>query len=262
MFRLVVAGMLDPKKAAKVSSCKLLATFGHNKFRRFIVLGRARTGSNLLLSFLNSHPNIYAEGEILCNLHGRDHKDIIAKTFNKQAFFVQAKGCKIFYYHPMDEDSSDALDDLASMDDLYIIHLKRRNILRTLVSNKFLSMSGKWAEKIHWGSSLKINRGGGGATCRFTVEELIKNFNQVKAQEKAGDERFRNHPMLSIYYEELVSHPKQTFREVTDFLGVGYRRPQTNLKKQNTMPLRQAIVNYDELKSAFSGTEWQPFFDE
>ena len=68
--------------------------------------------------------------------------------------------------------------------------------------------------------------------------------------------------MLSIYYEELVSHPEQTFREVTDFLGVGYRRPQTNLKKQNTMTLTQAIANYDELKSAFSGTEWQPFFDE
>ena len=162
MFRLVVAGMLDPKKAVKVSSCKLLATFGHNKFRRFIVLGRSRVGSNLLLSFLNSHPGVYVEGEIIKRLHGRDHKDILAKTFSKQAFFVQAKGCKILYYHPNDDECSDALNDLASMDDLYIIHLKRRNILRTLVSNKFGIMSGKWSEKIHWGSSLKINRGGGG----------------------------------------------------------------------------------------------------
>ena len=162
MFRLVVASIIDPRKAAKVISCELLAAFGHNKFRRFIVLGRSRVGSNLLLSFLNSHPNIYAEGEILFNLHGRDHKDILAKTFSKQAFFVQAKGCKIFYNHPLDDECSDALDDLTSMDDLYIIHLKRRNILRTLVSRKFGSMSGKWAEKIHWGSSLKINRGGGG----------------------------------------------------------------------------------------------------
>ena len=260
MFRLVVASIIDPKKAVKEISCKSLATFGHNKFRRFIVLARPRVGSNLLMSFLNSHPNIYIEGEIIRDLHGRNHKNIIAKTFSKQPFFVQAKGCKIFYYHPRDDESGDALDDLASMDNLYILHLMRKNILRTLVSKKIGRMRGRWAEKTHWWGSLLEKKEE--VACHFTVDELIEGFKQTKTWEKEGNERFRNHPILSVYYEELMSQPEQTFREVTDFLGVGYRRPQTNLKKQNTMPLTQAIVNYEELKSAFSGTEWQPFFDE
>src|SRR5690606_26460474 len=112
--------------------------------RKFIVLSRSRTGSNLLISFLNSHPNIRARGEMFARLNGKNCKDVLARGFARQPFYVKATGFKIFYYHPMDDDSGHVWDVLAELDDLRIIHLKRRNILRTLISRKIADTQGVW----------------------------------------------------------------------------------------------------------------------
>ena len=256
MFRSLIRGIKNPKEIVTLISYKLLSTVGHNKFKRFIVLSRSRTGSNMLISFLNSHSNIHAEGEILSKLSGRNHKNILAKVFAKQPFYVKAKGFKIFYYHPQDDKSSGIWNDLASLDDLYVIHLKRRNILRTLISRKIAGIQDVWATDQHSGADSKE------IAITFTVDELSEGFNQTKAWEQAGDDKFRNHPLISIDYEDLVSHPEQTFRKVTEFLGVRYQQPETKLRKQNIKSMRETVTNYEELKSAFSGTEWQPFFDD
>lgn len=257
--RSVVSGIRNPKKAVTVMGHKLLATFGHNKFRRFIVLSRSRTGSNMLISFLNSHPNIYAEGEIFRKLSGRNYKDVLAKAFARQPFYVKAKGFKIFYYHPLDDESSGIWDALVSLDDLYVIHLKRRNILRTLISRKVAGLQDVWGIKTtdqHSGTDRKE------IAVTFTVDELSEGFRQTREWEQAGEDMFRNHPLISIDYEDLVSHRESTFRKVAEFLDVRYLEPETNLRKQITKSMRETVTNYEELKSAFSGTEWQPFFDD
>jgi LPS sulfotransferase NodH len=257
--RSVVSGIRNPKKAVTVMGHKLLATFGHNKFRRFIVLSRSRTGSNMLISLLNSHPNIHAEGEIFRELSGRNYKDVLEKAFARQPFHVKAKGFKIFYYHPLDDESGGVWDALASLDDLYVIHLKRRNILRTLISRKIAGIQDVWAIKTtdqHSGTDRKK------IAVTFTVDELSEGFGQTREWEQAGEDTFRNHPLISIDYEDLVSHRESTFRKVTEFLGVRYLEPETNLRKQITKSMRETVTNYEELKSAFSGTEWQPFFDD
>ncbi len=73
----------------------------HSDFQRFIVLSRSRTGSNMLLSFLNSHPNIHAEGEVFNRLNGQNYQEILSRVFADQPPRILAKGFKIFYYHPM-----------------------------------------------------------------------------------------------------------------------------------------------------------------
>ena len=255
----MVRGLKNPKTTVGLISHKLLATVGHKEFRRFIVLSRSRTGSNMLISFLNSHPNIHAQGEIFSKLSGRNHKDVLAKAFARQPFYVKAKGFKIFYYHPQDGKSSGIWEDLASLDDLYVIHLKRRIVLRTLISRKIAGIQDVWVSK-------SADRPSGAdrkeIAVTFTVDELREGFKQTKAWEQAGDDTFRNHPLISIDYEDLVNHPEQTFRQVTEFLGVRYLQPETKLKRQNTRSIMETVTNYEELKSAFSGTEWQPFFDD
>lgn len=258
--KLVVKGLKNPKKAAMAISHKLLAPVGHNKFRRFIVLSRSRTGSNMFISFLNSHPNIHSEGEIFSNLSGRNYKDVLAKAFAKQPFYVKAKGFKIFYYHPLDDKYSGVWNALASLNDLYIIHLKRRNILQTMISRKIADIQGIWAIK-------STDRHSSGADRKeiavaFTVDELRRGFQETRAWEQAGENMFRNHPLISIDYEDLVYNREPTFRKVTEYLGVRYLQPKTNLKKQNTKNMREMLTNYEELKSAFLGTEWQPFFSD
>jgi len=259
VIQAVREGIRNPKNALAVVSHKLLSLVGNNQYRRFIVLSRSRTGSNLLISLLNSHPHIYAEGEIFAKLSGRNYKEVLAKAFAKQPFHINAKGFKIFYYHPLDDRSCNIWDELQSLNDLHIIHLKRRNILRTLLSRKIAKIQNVWAvssDRQH--SNLCKDK----VSTHFTVDELNKGFKQTREWEEVGDKMFRTHPVLSIDYEELVNDRTNTFRKVTEFLGVEYTQPKTELKKQNTKSMRETITNYDALKSAFFQTEWGLFFED
>lgn len=222
------------------------------------MLSRSRTGSNLLISLLNSHPHIKAEGEIFSKLNGKNYKEVLAKAFSKQPYFVKAKGFKIFYYHPQDDCSCGIWDELQSMKDLYVIHLKRRNILRTLISRKIAGIQDVWVVRSDRRSSSRKEQ-----TCiSFTVDELNEGFRQTREWEDAGHNKFRNHPLLSINYEDLINDRSTIFRELTEFLDVQDTQPKTNLKKQNHRSMKETITNYNQLKLAFVETEWASFFEE
>ena len=258
MLNSVRKGMKNLKKAFLEAGTKLLSTVGNHEYKRFIVLSRSRTGSNLLISLLDSHSQIHVKGEKFVRLRGRDHKKILANLFSKQPHFLKAKGFKIFYEHPLDDDSCSIWEDLQSMEDLYVIHLKRKNILRTLLSRKIAGIQNVWAvtpnEKSH---SCQEQ-----VTVSFTVDELNAGFRQTREWEEMGDASFSRHPLLSIDYEELVADRATTLRKVTQFLGVEYRSPKTELLKQSCGSMREQISNYDELKSAFAETEWGHFFED
>lgn len=246
-----------PKQIAKRIDTGLVSLFGQQQYRRFIVLSRSRTGSNLLISLLNSHRQIRADREIFNRLNGRNYKDILDRAFAKQHFWVKAKGFKIFYYHPIDHIDCGIWNDLLAMDDLYVIHLKRTNILHTLFSRKVAGIQDQWTAQSRSKGQAPREK----IRVSFTVDELAKDFQQTRTWEEVAEQNLRNHPLLSVNYEDLVTERAATFRKVTDFLGVDYRLPNTELRKQNPQKLQDLITNYDELKGAFAGTEWAQFFE-
>jgi LPS sulfotransferase NodH len=241
---------------ARLVANRALAVFGHERYVRFIVLTRSRTGSNLLLSFLNSHPNVFSDGEIFARLHGKDPLTRLDSVFRRQPRYIKAKGFKIFYYHPLD-GSADALwERLAGEKDIRVIHLTRRNILRTLVSRKIAGIGDSW-------TGTRFDAAGSAGKCvAMTVEELDAGFRQTREWEKTAEVRFREHPVLRVTYEELVQDPRATSAKVTEFLGVSRSEPRTGLRQQNPEGLRKLLSNYEELKKSFTGTPWQAYFDE
>jgi len=96
----------------------------------------------------------------------------------------------------------------------------------------------------------------------FTPEELEEDLSKHREWEKQGDEMIRKNFLVSAYYEDLVNDPERTFLRITDLLSVHHVHPRTNLTKQNPERLRDLVIDYDELKSTFSRTEWQTFFEE
>lgn len=246
-----------PDKAFRELGYRLLSIFGHSDFKHFVLLSRSRTGSNMLVSYLNSHPNIRMKGEIFGWLKGKNYKDILAKLFDKQPYYIKAIGCKIFYYHPHHYESNDIWDELISMSNLSVIHLKRRNILRTLVSRKIAGIQNVWVAGSSNGGEPDSSK-----AVSFTMEELEKDFKQTRDWEKSGDEMFCKHPLLSVYYEDLVIDPQGVLGNIMDFLDVKDMQLTTKQRRQNPERLRDLVINYDELKSAFSGSKWELFFDE
>jgi hypothetical protein len=65
-------------------------------------------------------------------------------------------------------------------------------------------------------------------------------------------------PVHEVEYEQLVADPSR-FRGVLQFLDVdpdaGELR--TTLRKWNQRPYRDAIVNFDEVRAALRGTEFE-----
>lgn len=249
----------EPDKIAKKVAHRGLSAVGTHSYRKFVVLSRSRTGSNMLIQSLNSHPQIAADYEIFAKLQDRAETDILARAYARQPFYIKAKGFKIFYYHPQDAKDSPVWEMLQAVEGLHVIHLKRRNILHALVSSRLAYQTGIYGlrtdrEAEHYREAVP--------SLRFTPEELERDFGQTLKWEQQGAARFSGKPFLNITYEDMTADMPREFDRITEFLGTTRRLPRTDFKKQRTSSLWDTVENYGELKEHFGGSAWAKYFDE
>ncbi|MGC1506805.1 hypothetical protein [Ketobacter sp.] len=249
------AAKKDPAKAYKVVKLNVLGLFGGRDYQKFMVLTKSRTGSNLLLSYLNSHPNVYCEGEKFWKLSGRNYKTILQSAYRKQPAYIKAKGFKIFYYHPLDQETCDVWGDLARMEDIRVIHLQRRNVLKSHVSHKIAVANDQW---------MSTHQGRGAAEKKkvyISVEELRDVFEKTESRAEAANTTFKNHKTITVFYEDFVRDP-EVYQQILDFLGMDRLPPRTVLKRQNPEKLPDLVENYSELKAAYKDTRWASMFTD
>ena len=230
--------------------------FGYREYRKFIVLTRGRTGSNMLLEMLNSHPNIYTKPEILMWLRGRSIDEILNRIYTRVPQRIKAIGFKIFYPHPIDDNTGIVWEKLKEINDLHIIHLKRRNLLKTLASIKIAHKT-KVFRQIR-DIDIPLSR----KQIEFTSEELVTELERLKNWEDTFAEVFRLHKMIEIYYEDLVEDPKTEFLNILNFLDLKPALIHISIKKQNPEPLSELITNYNELKQKLMNTKWAYCFED
>ena len=94
----------------------------------------------------------------------------------------------------------------------------------------------------------------------LSAEFLEQEFQRVSSWEISSAEYFNEHPILDIDYEDLAKATHVEFRKLTEFLGVEYYDPFTDLEKQNPEPLSDLISNYAQLKKYFEDTKWADYF--
>jgi LPS sulfotransferase NodH len=269
--------------------------------RRFVILGSARTGSNLLLSLLSAHSHIKTYGELF-NL------DVLLQGMLREALedpisFLQrrvykahrpeiaAVGFKMFYDHltkdylqkPIDVSQMgqisrermtqfrrfvesnyawETLDErfratwefLRADRSLAVIHLKRRNMLHTLISLKRALITDEW-----W--SLKSSSQAT-ASMRLDPEECCRYFDKLENFAAEADTAFADHPKIDVTYEDFTNGQQQeTSQRIFTFLNVSYEPVTTRMKKQSLASLPETIDNYAQLKSYFQQTRWNVFFE-
>lgn len=250
---------------------------GRSDYRRFIILGRGRTGSNFLRGLLNSHSQIVTFGELFrfydsigweFPLYDRYWQDpgLIAlmqndpvgflekKVFRKYPKQVSAVGFKLFYYHAQEDSRRAVWTFLRDRKDIRIIHLKRNNTLRMILSEK------KAFKTDNWTNTTGIEEE------KFTVtldyEECLWRFRHEQGVAEEFDRFFYGHPKLTLLYEHLSSDYRDAVKPVLEFLGVNHEPLKPATYKQSNQPLAEAIVNYFELKEKFRNTPWDAFFEE
>lgn len=265
---------------------------------RFMILGSARTGSNLLLSLLSAHPSIKTYGELfkLDALPSESIEEALddpvtylrRRVYRAHPPHVRTAGFKMFYYHLTPEyfepppDHFYALHHLRDRDGrvsaavrmrderptldtkfadtwhflqrdkgLAVIHLKRRNMLETIVSLKVALKSNRWLSHDNPQPTM---------TVYVTPEECSRCFEALEAFAAEADRSFREHRKLDVDYEDLVENRDDTLSRLFTFLQVQSQAVSTRLRKQITRPASTIVENYDELSRHFKDTRWAMFF--
>jgi len=272
---------------------------------RFIILSGARTGSHMLAQALNSSPKITCFREVFNHLQDfvqfdvEGYDNFSAETlslrsrdpirFLEERIFcpypegVQAVGFKFHYGQFWGFPG--LLERLVGDTGIRVLHLRRQNLLRMLVSLKLARATGVFMEDTRRGVTLanlskatrhplkaadRLRRrlrppkaAGKGARARVTVsaEELFDFVVRTRITAANHDGLFDEHPKLAVCYEDLVDQREDVFREAQSFLGIEPHPLFVTLRRQNPEPLRELIENYDELYGAFKDTPEAALFD-
>lgn len=239
---------------------------------RFAVITRGRTGSNLLMSLLGSHPAIVEEREIFGENQLR--RDEVVREIRRLGapgylehqlrprFLRSAVGIKILWHQLSSShgerydlhDLPDAWSALRAADDIKILYLTRRNVLASVLSQKVASSTGQF---VRTKASEQVDL----PTVRIDPEELEKNFEGEDQNHARARDEFGHHPFLRLAYEDLVDDRQATCAQVLEFLDVFPWRLRSNLVKQVTSSPADLIENYDELRARFAKTKWADHFD-
>jgi LPS sulfotransferase NodH len=226
--------------------------FGHQVDQRFAIVSNARTGSNYLLDGLKTSPAIRMYHEIFASHNrevGKGFQKILSTVFQYESKDTKLVGFKVFYNHLTDDEWT----KLAAHRDLKVIHLTRRNRLRTIISLEIAFKTGQWT---------KASNSGGPKEKRVTLDplKLMKRLEQIEEGEATTRVRFCDRSMLEIVYEELVQSPIEVFASVSNYLGVdGIDPGKIRLKRQNPESVAQLVLNYKEVEAALKNTRFAEY---
>lgn len=203
--------------------------------RNFIILSAGRTGSTLLASALDAHPDVTCLDEVL----KPTRLAISGMTYDQQhrALFADdprpARGCKLFYHHLPRRDRRWGW----FFDNCRIIHLTRRDLLAWHVSMETARRTGRWqgAGLPLAGRRIAIDPG--------RMQEQIDKYvdNVARTRSRMCPER-----SLELTYEGLMDW-ERAICEVERFLGVAEHELPMNYSRMNPEPIAQRVVNWDEV---------------
>jgi hypothetical protein len=220
---------------------------------------------------LNQHPNIVANNELLwygdprwgdaprtemtsaelLRLGFEDYPRPESKTD------VRAVGFKVLDDHLWpSQGHPEFLDLLAEDPDLHILHLTRRNPLETLRSLTQAHQTNRWIAR-HPSALADM------PTARLTPEKCRTFFERAEGFAARVRRTFADHRVLELTYEKFCAEQATQTRRILEFLGVPIQRlpaPEPPLLKQENRALPDVVENYYELRDAFRGTEYEPFF--
>lgn len=221
---------------------------------RFVIFCQGRTGSSLLRSLLNNHPDVRCEGEILAEPVGDPIQFLAttAKSSTKSVF-----GFKVKIYQLTDTQHVDPTDFLKALQDqaYKIIYLHRSNLLRHAISNTFAEARQSYHDRsIGPRPSLTVD-----------PEQLIGVMQRRQAHLDNEAVVLEGFDHLTLEYEKDLLDPAQhqpTADRVFAFLGIEPVSVETDLSRSVSGSLADRITNYEELATALEGTEFGRFLDD
>lgn len=230
--------------------------FGNRRYTKFVMISDSRTGSTLVNNMLGFHPNIITKGEVFRELPNKSSRQVWNELFRKYPRKIKYVGFKLFYHHPLTGDKE--VWDLVEKDrSIIIVHLIRKNILRSLVSKKIGIKTKRWTENVNSAASIDLKN----KKIELLPEECEGFFEEIDGYQKKIDRSFPNHTIIPVTYEDLAKNRRAVIDGLYSKFGLRAYERDSELKKQNPESLEDLILNYYELKDHFRGSKWEIFFN-
>jgi hypothetical protein len=233
-------------------------TYSRNPVR-FVLFFTGRTGSTYLTQALSSHPEIApgANWEPLDGKNREQQLQAVRKLLTQPPYgYHPAVGFKTKLSVVKDPEE---LANLLRVLGARIIVMQRRNSIKHAVS---------WfnAHRIHdatgyWNLYNEENRL---PLATIDVAEFDRWLKQVEIEKHELESYAKSMqlPTLYLYYENLLVDQRETLEQVFSFLGVRSEPVQSGTCKNTSDDLREAVSNFDELRSRYVGTPYEQMFDE
>ncbi len=155
----------------------------------------------------------------------------------------------IIGHHLVENRSQIFWNHIISDTSISIIHLQRRNYLRTYISLIKALRTDQWTgqKKQSEYSPLELN-----------IEDCAYFFEHLEKKEQYYSDIFQFHRAIDIFYEDLIQNPIAEIKKIAKFLKIAVSNL-SNPPYRNSVTLTDQIMNLDELTSHFKHTKWEKF---
>jgi LPS sulfotransferase NodH len=233
-----------------------------NQVTPYVILFIERDGSTYLTSLLTSHPDIEAIYERFAVLKQKNASGPEQLAWAKDFFTPPLLGKKKalgFKTKLVDILDVDGFTNLLKQKNIKIIQMRRRNRVKAVVSRinarRLYEASGNW--NLYKDAD------------RMPAMEIDPDqFAEYLAEREAADDELQayvdqlNLPTLKIVYEELLVDKQGVLDKIFAFLNIPSKPVQEKTLKNTSDDLRDAVLNFDQLRSQYAGTIYESMFDE
>ncbi len=253
----------------------------HNNYQKFIILSAGRSGSNFLVSLLQSHSKIKVYNEVfhfhkpLWGYLGMEYKNSVERLelreknltqyiekeiYNRHPKNIEAVGFKLLYLHmekniELEHWRREIFQAFGNFKNLKIIHLRRNNLLKAYLSSAIALRDNRWILE-------QKNSFDNVSPIKLSYEQCLQYFEEVQSHINKYTQLFSSYPIIDIYYEDLCSNLNTVTKEIQDFLDIEFQELKTSTKKIIRSPLSSQIINYQDLKNQFSNTMYEAYFTD
>jgi hypothetical protein len=225
--------------------------------RKYVLFAQGRTGSTLLGELIASHPRAFFADEILRAKvpATRMWAEAERRRHPREVFGFHVKIYQL-------TDVQGVRDPTAWLRGMHrhgwrVIALRRRNLLRHVLSNMTITATGT----VHDRSGTS----GGAAGLTVDPAELVYWMEQRARVGAAEDTALREVPHVALTYEDDLADPERwadAAGRVFAHLGLDPAPVTTTLRRRNPGRLTELIANYDEVAAALAGAPYGQYLDD